>query len=424
MRLATVITFVLFLLPATTRAGVHYSGEKFNELPANWRGFLLDHRSLRMIGATPGAGIPIHILREQYLALAEKLETQAKTKPLTADQLADLGAIYLRLNLPAKAIDILRPAARQYPDHFRILSNLGTAWQMSGDLAGADRSLVEAIRVAPPVWKKFEEAQLKLVRLRVREAKNPNAVDDLFGVKFAEKMPPEERKKLPTDDVALVQQLALWLPADGRLLWQLGELANAHGDVRTTASILEGCVSEFALAAPEVRLHRKQYREAADAIGKLPDAEHAKFRGDIAFKSTRALQREFDLTTLPEIRPDGTNLLPWPVLNETTIEKPFKPNFLKHLRQLDGKKVAITGYMQPVSMDFEVSGFMLVEYPVGCWFCETPEPSGIVFADLGEGKSTTVRRNRVKITGVLKLNSSDPEDFLYTIVGAKVSDPD
>ena len=224
--------------------------------------------------------------------------------------------------------------------------------------------------------------------------------------------------------MAIVQQLALWLPGDGRLLWLLGELAGAHGDVRMAANILEGCVSEFALAAPECRAHRKAYREAVDAIGKLPDAEHAKYRGDIPFKSARALQREFDLTTLPEIRPDGTNLLPWPVLNETTIEKPFKPQFLKHLRQLDGKKVAMTGYMQPVSMDFEISGFMLVEYPVGCWFCETPEPAGIVFADLGEGKSTTLKRNRVKVTGTLKLNSADPEDFLYTITGAKVGEPD
>ena len=424
MRRFIPIALVLLFAPVSARAGVHYSGEKFNDLPANWRGYLLDHRSLRMIGATPGAGIPVHILREQYLALAEKLETQAKDKPLSAEQTADLGALCLRLNLPAKAIDILRPAARQHPEHFRILSNLGTAWQLSGDLAGAERALIEAVKVAPPAWKKFEEAQLKLVRLRLRDAKNPASVDDLFGVVFTEKLPPAERKKLPADDVAIVQQLALWLPGDGRLLWLLGELAGAHGDVRMAANILEGCVSEFALAAPECRAHRKAYREAVDAIGKLPDAEHAKYRGDIPFKSARALQREFDLTTLPEIRPDGTNLLPWPVLNETTIEKPFKPQFLKHLRQLDGKKVAMTGYMQPVSMDFEISGFMLVEYPVGCWFCETPEPAGIVFADLGEGKSTTLKRNRVKVTGTLKLNSADPEDFLYTITGAKVGEPD
>ena len=61
-----------------------------------------------------------------------------------------------------------------------------------------------------------------------------------------------ERKKLPANAVAVVQQLALWLPADGRLLWQLGELANVHGDVRTAAAILEGCVTELALGAVEL----------------------------------------------------------------------------------------------------------------------------------------------------------------------------
>jgi len=413
--------FAVLIAPFVAEAGVHYSGETFNDLPANWRGFLLDHRGLRMIGASPGSGIPTHVLRQQYLSLAEKLETQAKAKPLTADEAADLGALYVRLNRPAKAIDLLRPAAQAHPTHFRILSNLGTAWQLSGDLAAAERALREAVRVAPAAWKKMEEAQLKLVQSRQREGKNAAAgVDDLFGVAVSR----ETVKKLPADDVVTVQQLALWLPADGRLLWLLGELANAHGDVRTAASILDGVVGEFALASPEARLNRKQYREAADAVAKLSDAEHAKYRGDIAFKSARPLQREIDLTTLPEIRLDGTNEMPWPVLNETTIEKPFKPNFLKHLKQLDGKKVAITGYMQPLGMEFDVSGFMLLEYPVGCWFCETPEPAGIVFTDLGDGKTVTVRRNRVKVAGVLKLNSTDPEDFLYTITGAKVSDPD
>ena len=69
-----------------------------------------------------------------------------------------------------------------------------------------------------------------------------------------------ERKKLPENAVAVVEQLALWLPADGRLLWQLGELANAHGDVATAAAILEGCVTEFALGAPELRKRRQVYR--------------------------------------------------------------------------------------------------------------------------------------------------------------------
>jgi hypothetical protein len=410
----------LLLVPTVARGGLHYSGETPAELPAQWRGFLLDHRGVRLIGLPPAPGTPLHQLREQYQDAAAKFEGTAKTRPLTADEAADLGALYVRLGKPGKAVEVLRPAARANPDHFRCAANLGTAWQAQGELAEAVRSLEEAVRLAPPRWKRFEEAHLKLVRGRLAAGKNATTLDDLFGVKVE----PANRKKLPPDDVALAQQLALWLPADARLLWLLGELANAHGDVRTAAAILDGVVTEFALTTPEARERRKAYRSAADEIAKLPDSEHAKYRGDIAFKSPRPLVRTLDAARLPEIRPDGVNPLPWGVLAETTVAPVFKPKFHEHLKKLDGKRVSLTGYMQPVSSDFEVGGFMLIEFPVGCWFCETPEPAGIVYVEVGGGKSVPVKRGRVKVEGVLKLNATDAEDFLYTVTEATVRDPD
>jgi len=424
--------FIVALAAAPARAGLHYSGEALAELPSQWRGFLMDHRALRLIGVTPAAGAPIYLLREQYADAAGKLEQEAKKRSLTADEAADLGALCVRLGRPAKAVEMLRQAHRDHPDHFRIAANLGAAWQVNGDLNEAARALQEAVRLAPPRWKPFEEAHLKLVRMRQKEPKSATGVDELFGVGFvgasgkpeAGRIDPQNRKKLPADDVAIVQQLALWLPGDGRLLWLLGELANAHGDVRTAAAILEGVVTEFALTAPDARERRKLYRGAADDIAKLPDSEHAKYKGDIAFKSARPVSRTLDAASLPAIRPDGVNALPWTVLAETVVEKPFRPRFHKHVTQLDGRKVSLTGFMQPINMDVTVSGFMMVEYPIGCWFCETPEPAGIIYVEITEGKSVPVKRGRVKVEGTLKLNKSDPEDFLYTLTGASVRDPD
>ncbi len=418
------LVFLLLVFPALASAGLHYSAETPAQLPSRWRGFLIDHRALRYAGVPPAPGAPLHLLREQYEEAAGKLEANAKKRALTADEAADLGALFIRLGRPAKAVEVLRKAQRDHPSHYKIASNLGTAWQLQEDLNEAARSLQEAVRLAPPRWKRFEEAQLKLVRLRRNEAKNKSTLDDLFGVTFTKKPDPTIRKKLPADDVILVQQLALWLPGDGRLLWLLGELANQHGDVRTAASILEGVVTEFALTSPEAREQRKFYRAAADEIAKLPDSEHAKYRGDIVFKSTRPIGRTIDLASLPAIRPDGVNPLPWAVLSETVIGKPFKPRFHKHLEKLDGKRVSLTGFMQPVTMDIDVSGFLLVEYPIGCWFCETPEPSGLLYIEIAGGKTVRVKRGRVKVEGTLKLNHADPEDFLYTLTGASVRDPD
>jgi hypothetical protein len=425
---------LLFVLvsAAVARGGLHYSVEESAELPAQWRGFLLDHRAVRQVGRAPAAGDALSLLRAQYEDATSKLEAAAKARPLRADEAADLGALYVRLGRPAKAVEVLRKAHRDQPEHFRVAANLGTAWQVHGDLNEAARALQEAVRLAPARWKPFEEAQLRLVRLRQKEPRNLSAPDDLFGVAFlgasgkpeAGTIDAAARKKLPADDVAIVQQLALWLPADGRLLWLLGELANAYGDVRTAAAILEGVVTEFAITSPEARERRKLYRAAADEIARLPDSEHAKYRGDVTFKSPRPIVRTLDAAVLPAIRPDGVNTLPWAVLAETVVGDPFRPRFHKHLKELDGKKVSLTGFMQPLTTDVAVSGFLLIEYPTGCWFCETPEPAGLLYVEIAGGKAVPVRRGRVKVEGTLRLNAKDPEDFLYTVTGASVRDPD
>src|SRR5439155_7726041 len=141
----------------------------------------------------------------------------------------DLGALYVRLGESARAVEVLRAAHREHRQHFRIAANLGTAWQLQGDLEQAAQALQEAVRLAPGKLEKAEEYQLKLVRLRQREPKAAQNLDDLFGIRFVGetgeyepgKLAAAEGKKLPSDAAALTQQLALWLPADGRLLWQL-----------------------------------------------------------------------------------------------------------------------------------------------------------------------------------------------------------
>src|SRR5262249_54980677 len=130
------------------------------------------------------------------------------------------------------------------------------------------------VRLAPPLLKSSEELQLKLVRLRQNEAPGTQSLDRLFGVTYesdtGEYLPghpsTQARKAIPQEAVALVQQLALWLPADGRLLWQLAELAAAQGDIAIAAGIMDGCTNEFGLKDPQLRRRRQQMREAADKL--------------------------------------------------------------------------------------------------------------------------------------------------------------
>jgi hypothetical protein len=414
------------------RAGLYYSGETFAELPSQWRGFLLDQRSLRTAAVKPSGSAPAGPIRKHYEEEAAKLAKRATERKLTADEAADLGALYVRLGDAARAVEVLRAAQRENSKHFHLLANLGTAWQMQGDLTQAAACLEQAIRLAPAKLRSAEQLHLKLVRLRAHEPRDAQGLDDLFGIQYvgpsgafeAGRLAEAQRKHLPADAVALVQQLALWLPSDGRLLWQLAELAGANGDVATAAAIMDGCVTEFGLRSTDLRRHRRAYRAAADERArKEGDAKtmHEGHPGLFKPRSPRPLVRKLDQTPLPPIDPKGVNSLPWTVVTETTLDRLYRPTFPRYLKELDGKKVMLRGYMQPLGEDHELEAFLLIEYPVGCWYCEQPEMTAIVLVELPEGKSHHYTRGQVRVRGKLVLNSRDPENFLYTIRDAEVS---
>jgi hypothetical protein len=101
-----------------------------------------------------------------------------------------------------------------------------------------------------------------------------------------------------------------------------------------------------------------------------------------------------------------------------------RPTFVQHVRELDGKRVSLTGYLQPVGDGVEAGSFLLIENPVGCWFCEAPGLTGVVLLELPAGKTVSLTKDHVKVTGRLVLNKTDPESFLYTIRDAAIVPPD
>src|SRR5687768_10548493 len=104
---------LLCLLCTSAVAGLYCPNESFRELPANWRGFLPDHRALRAVAVPQLAGP----LRDAHADAALKLEATARSRPLSADEAADLGALYVRLGKPQLALGVLRAASQQHPEH-------------------------------------------------------------------------------------------------------------------------------------------------------------------------------------------------------------------------------------------------------------------------------------------------------------------
>jgi tetratricopeptide (TPR) repeat protein len=428
--------FLVFAVPTVGQSGLYYSQEDYAQLPSHWRGFMIDHKILRSIAIKPSAGNPASPMRERYLAAVDRLEKAAKKSKLTADEQADLGALYVRLGEPATAVQRLRAAQREYPNHFAIAANLGTAWQIAGDLGQARGALQESVRLAPAKWKRAEEMHLQLVQLRLRK-KGLADLEDLLGIRWLDqdgqyapgKVSPATRKSVADDAPALVQQLALWLPGDGPVLWQLAELANYYGDFGSAAAMMDGCVTQYGMSDRQMQLRRQMTRAAADAqrkqLEKIAKAEHGQEQiGTLKAQSKRPLIAHFDQSSLPPISAKSANGLPWGLIAETTRDKQMKPTFPKYLKDLEGKLVTISGFMQPIGEDLDISAMMLVEYPVGCWYCEMPDLTQIIYVELPGEKTTPATRQVIRVTGRLSLNTNDPEDFLFAIRDAKVHEVD
>ncbi|MBY0232709.1 MAG: hypothetical protein K2W96_25800, partial [Gemmataceae bacterium] len=268
-------------------------------------------------------------------------------------------------------------------------------------------------KLAPGKLLRAEQLHLKLVRARLKEKAGEQRLDDLFGAGD-----PPDPKKLPAAAAALAQRLALWLPDDARLLWQLGELAGAHGDASTRAAILDGCVTEFGLRHPALLERRKAARAEKAKPG--TKKEHEAHAWLFKPRSSRPLASKGALDKLPAADPKSLNALPWEVLAETTMDAKARPAFHKHLKELAGKRVAVEGYMQAIGDGTDLGAFLVVENPVGCWWCEMPGMELMVLVEMPEGKSGPRTRERVKVTGTLSLNATDPENFLYIVKDAKV----
>jgi hypothetical protein len=427
MRPLHAAVLVLLACPASLQAGLHYSGETFDQLPSRWRGFLLDQRLLRIVANRPPAGSAPGPARARYEQDAARLVKLSKERKLTADEAADLGAIYVRMGDYGRAVEALRSAQRANPVHFRLAANLGTAWQLFGDLAQAGACLEQAVKLAPGKQLGAEQLHLKLVRARAREGRDARGLDNLFGVRYIGpggkyepgRLAPKQRKVLPSAAVALTQQLALWLPADARLLWQLAELANAHGDVVTAAAMLDGCVTEFGLRTAELQAHRRALRPAANARKLAGDREEHE-RHALPFKPRSSRPLVAKAAPRPAVDPKGVNPLAWEVLAETTVDRRYRPTFARYLKELAGKGVVLDGFQQPIGDDPDLSSFLLIEHPVGCWYCEAPELVNIVLVELPGDKTIRPTRSQLRVTGKLLLNADDPENFFYVIRDAKV----
>lgn len=417
----------IFLFESLVFGGVYYSQESFNELPSQWRGLLMDQRQLRQLAVEPKPKQTSTEFRKKYLQDSSRLDKLSKERKLQPEEFADLGALLIRLNQSPQALETLRKADREYPQNFRILANLASAWQVLGEFDRAIQVSEQAITLAPGKYVGAEKLHLFWIK-QLKKQKAGQKTDNLFSLQFQSQagkylpggIDPAQLKNIPADAIASAQLLALWFPADPLLLIQLAEIANASGDPEVALAMMDGCVTEFGLREGMLLDHRRILKEHLQSRKTAKDEKHQDHKNWFVPKSMRPFALDKMELDLPPIKANAVNLLPWLVLAQTQVDRKALAQYPKYLKQLENQKVQIEGYMQPVGEEHESSTFLLLENPVGCWYCEMPSLNGMVLVELKDSKVVRMSRQAQIIRGKLQLRKDDPEKFLFTILEAEM----
>jgi tetratricopeptide (TPR) repeat protein len=317
---------VLVALAVPVRAGLYNTAEPPAPLHDDLPRFLDELSKLRSFGPPDQLTVREETpQRKEYLQKVKELQAKGR---LSSEEQANLGAYLIRLRKTGlggrdyeEAVQVLETARRGDPRNFYVLANLGTVYQLTGQMDAALSCLQEAYQLAPETsppappspdrrgglgGEVFERYQLRLLQLRMNERLRLGMapLDELFPVRFIGpsgkwepgKLAEDEQKKLPADALKIVQQLLVWFPEDGRLHWLLGEIANARGDIAGAYKAMDQAVYLFRLSTPELKERRQLLKEAVDRLprsnpfeGLNPDGPAPEYSWQLGWKGWTAI---------------------------------------------------------------------------------------------------------------------------------------
>ena len=119
---------------------------------------------------------------------------------------------------------------------------------------------------------------------------------------------------------------------------------------------------------------------------------------------------------------NGLPSLVWPKLMSITLEEKedltFAPVFNSEVRALQGKEVYLPGYIIPFESARKSNHLILSALPLNaCFFCGKGGPESVIEVFLEDPVKYTDRP--VEVRGILKLNSSNPDQMIYLLENAE-----
>jgi hypothetical protein len=112
----------------------------------------------------------------------------------------------------------------------------------------------------------------------------------------------------------------------------------------------------------------------------------------------------------------------WPLLYDIRYDESAadfaKPIFNSKVHALQGKQIALPGYLVPFESGLKSNVFMLSSLPLNaCFFCGVGGPETVV--QIICAKPVEYTDKPVEIQGILRLNDSDPGKMIYILENAE-----
>ncbi|HUR38603.1 MAG TPA: hypothetical protein VM222_03880 [Planctomycetota bacterium] len=149
----------------------------------------------------------------------------------------DYAASLVRQGKAKRAIEILESIEQFHPGEYMVASNLGTAYELNGDVARAHHWIAEGMKRYPDVHQQTEWLHLRILEVKRELAKDPNwlqtrsVLDFDFGNEVVPKLPPVwgkmgEERVLQALRYQLHERLAFVSPPEPIV----GELIGVYAD--------------------------------------------------------------------------------------------------------------------------------------------------------------------------------------------------
>jgi tetratricopeptide (TPR) repeat protein len=179
-----------------------------------------------------------------WTATEESLRQRAFLENSPYKVKSDYAVALLHLGRTREALQILEPLAKKYTNEYQIMANLGTAYELDGQLEPARKNIARAMEIKPTSHQGTEWLHVKILEAKIALAKDPNwlATHSVLGHDFGSGPRPVKPATLKTtNDVssvtkALVYQLTERLqfvrppdPTVADLLYDLGNIYAISG---------------------------------------------------------------------------------------------------------------------------------------------------------------------------------------------------